>query len=875
MAGIWVRSGTVTLTNGSKKVTGSGTAWSTGTNKVTKGCAFIYNNIEYEVDYINSDTELYLVDTYNGTTASGLSYRIQIVVTDTIPELSSRIAAALAYWNSQAGNLQSLVLGSGNVTLTAPDGTQVVVPSYANMQQKDALLTALAALTTATDKLPYFTGVDTVAQTTLTEFARTLLDDTDAAAMLATLGVTKASTTETNTRTAADRVVTPAGLNAVVPYTPSVNPSLDLVFSNQKYKYYAGANGLTETSDMTSLITFTRSTIATYFDAMGVMKQAAVNQPRIDYDPSSGECKGLLIEESRTNLLLYANRTSSAGGYPEWDAACGAITEPNKGISPDGLMNAIRYTPTIGSTASWLAELVTVVAGKQYCYSVYLKDDGGRYANIGFYGTTDVDNWVRFNLATGAIDSYVGSVAKTAFISPVGDGWYRCTVVFTPTGVASFQVNVRHSGWTGDGTAGFLCWGAQLEAGSFPTSFINSADTWTGRASTASYIGSNGLIQQAASGVARNATYEYDKEGVLRPTGLLLEKAATNLLLYSEQLNSWTKGNATVTTDATVAPDGNSTADKIVESTTNSTHVVAQSTVGAAATRYTLSCYAKPAERGWITLQVYDGVGYFTAFFDLVNIATGAKSAGSTTRIKRSANGFARCELTFTTNTGVSSITSNILAATGDNIATYLGDGASGVYVWGAQLAVGGYATSYIQTTSAQVTRAADTSSSAQTTRATDVATISGTNFAQLVKQYEGSVVTEVYNPSTVVGDSLGITRGVACLSDGTEANKIRVAVDAGQTTQTRKNSVDQSTQMIGAVSIGNHKTAISYKTNNVDSAVDGVAGVTDTSANIPFVTQLDVGRGAVTGGILNGHIKRIRYYPKALSSTELQAMTA
>ena len=187
MAGIWVRAGTVTLTNGSKKVTGSGTAWNTGTNKVTKGCAFIYNNIAYEVDYINSDTELYLVDTYGGTTASGLSYRIQIAVTDTIPELASRIATALAYWNGQAGNLQSLVLGSGNVTLTAPDGTQVVVPSYSNMQPKDALLTALAALTTAADKLPYFTGVDTVNQTPLTSFARKLLSCATSTEVLDTL----------------------------------------------------------------------------------------------------------------------------------------------------------------------------------------------------------------------------------------------------------------------------------------------------------------------------------------------------------------------------------------------------------------------------------------------------------------------------------------------------------------------------------------------------------------------------------------------------------------------------------------------------------------------------------------------------------------
>ena len=187
MAGIWVRAGTVTLTNGSKKVTGSGTAWNSGTNKVTKGCAFIYNNIEYEVDYINSDTELYLVDTYGGTTGSGLSYRIQIAVTDTIPELASRIATALAYWNGQAANLQALTTGSGNVTLTAPDGTQVVVPAYSSMQSKDTLLTALAALTTTADKLVYFTGPDTVEQTPLTSFARKLLSCATSTEVLDTL----------------------------------------------------------------------------------------------------------------------------------------------------------------------------------------------------------------------------------------------------------------------------------------------------------------------------------------------------------------------------------------------------------------------------------------------------------------------------------------------------------------------------------------------------------------------------------------------------------------------------------------------------------------------------------------------------------------
>ena len=187
MAGIWVRSGTIALTGGSKKVTGTGTAWNSGLNKVTKGCALKHNNIDYEVDYVNSDTEFYLVDAYNGATVSGQAYRIQIAVTDTIPELSSRIAQALAYWNGQGANLQLMMSGGGNVTLTLPDGTQVTVPAWGNMQPKDALLTALAALTTAADKLVYFTGPDTVEQTPLTSFARKLLSCATSTEALGTL----------------------------------------------------------------------------------------------------------------------------------------------------------------------------------------------------------------------------------------------------------------------------------------------------------------------------------------------------------------------------------------------------------------------------------------------------------------------------------------------------------------------------------------------------------------------------------------------------------------------------------------------------------------------------------------------------------------
>lgn len=900
MAGIWVRSGTIALTSGSKKVTGTGTSWNSGLNKVTKGCALKHNNIDYEVDYVNSDTELYLVDTYAGATLSGQAYRIQVAITDTIPELSSRIAQALAYWNGQAGNLQLMMSGSGNVTLTFPDGTQVTIPAWGNMQPKDGLLTAIAALTTSADKLFYATGADAVAMTTLSAkgreliddadssamlttlgvstFIKSLLDDTDAAAALGTLGITKASLAETNSRLAADRVVTPAGLNAVVPYAPTINPTLDLDFAKQKYRWYAGASGLTESSTP-SLMTFTRSSIATYFDAMGVMKQAAVDTPRINYDPATGECKGLLIEESRTNLLTYSK---SVAGWAS-DSSTSPESINNAGLNIDGTLTA--WMIPLNATSRNQRNYTITADTNSYTFSCYVKAlQANAIVNFGPCGIGGVSTSIStFTFATATLSGGAGSSVTNA-----GNGWYKISRTYVNNGSGTvFIVNVLADPLTN----GMVLFGpAQLEVGAFPTSYIQSAETWTARASTATYLDANGVVQTAASGVARSNAYDYDSDGVLRPIGLLLESAATNLLLYSEQLDNaiWTKTNVTITANATTAPDGTITADKITESASTGIHEVTQAFSISTDTYVSAKILLKKAERNYAVIRLS---GNSKRAACVVDLTTGAytvtnwnNTLNTSVSVTLRPDGWVRVVLTSLSNYATTPGWNLIMVSPADSFVdatsvagsgySYTGDGTSGIYMWAAQVENNKYATSYIQTTSAQVTRVADKSTSAQATRAADIALITQANTSLWINSREGSLVS-ISDSNYIAGS--GVTASSVCsLDDGTTNNRISLFA-AGSVTLTEivTGGVAQASLQQAGVSVGvKRKAALGYAKDSFVSSADGSASVSDTSGTVPNVKQLRLGK-ILSGGQLNGHIRSLKYYPKALSSTELQAMTA
>lgn len=179
--------------------------------------------------------------------------------------------------------------------------------------------------------------------------------------------------------------------------------------------------------------------------------------------------------------------------------------------------------------------------------------------------------------------------------------------------------------------------------------------------------------------------------------------AGRNMLRASQALENavWTKTSATVTADATAAPDGTTTADKFVEAAANAQHILIQNALGtvAAGARVVFSVYLKAAER---TLAVFalTNTGAFTSFrtglFDLAaGTAGGTSGSGTTQQIASVGAGWYRCTITAPADQAGGLQPRIYLSTTNISAAAYLGDGSSGIYAWGAQVEVGDASTPY------------------------------------------------------------------------------------------------------------------------------------------------------------------------------------
>jgi hypothetical protein len=174
----------------------------------------------------------------------------------------------------------------------------------------------------------------------------------------------------------------------------------------------------------------------------------------------------------------------------------------------------------------------------------------------------------------------------------------------------------------------------------------------------------------------------------------------TNLLTYSKSFDNaaWVKQQATVTANATTAPDGTTTADKLIATAVTNVHQMYPNSASVSSgSVYTYSIYAKAAELNRCELQFNSGAGSFgtsvAAAFRLDTGVVASVSSGSSAAIEAVGGDWYRCSLT----TPAASVTGSIVALVqlANTAESFLGDGTSGMFFWGAQLEASAAASAY------------------------------------------------------------------------------------------------------------------------------------------------------------------------------------
>jgi hypothetical protein len=638
----------------------------------------------------------------------------------------------------------------------------------------------------------------------------------DAAAASATSASNSASTATTQagiaTTQATNAATSAAQASAVAlgnePVRHSVRPSLLLDFANTK--------------TLDPRITFTRASTGTFYD-------------------------GKTVAKAEENLVLHSEAFDNA----LWTKVNSTVTA-NSTAAPDGTTTADTFTATSGTVSPYLLQNSSLAAAtRTVTASIYAKKNTHDFFQV-WISNGGTESYANFNLNTGVVGS-AGSGVTNHTIQNIGNGWYRCSFTFVPTtlniltcpAIIGSATATRLQTFSAAGTESVFIWGAQFEERA-----NLSAYTATTTQAITNYIP---VLLTAAAGVARFEHNPVTGESL----GLEIEEQRTNLFTYSEQFDNaaWAKSNATITANTNIAPDGTQTAELLNGTTIGNNQITQLQTKASSAITYTFSCYLKAYTSTVATLVLSDNItGEAAVQFNLSAGTAGSVSAGTWTSgsatITAVGNNWYRCTLTAT-----SPVNTGLLPCIRLGTAT-------SVFIWGAQLEAGAFATSYIPTVASQVTRSADSAS------------MTGTNFSSWYRTDEGTLYAESRTISTAVSG-----RGIVSINDGTANNVIQTynsttggvyEVVVGGTTQASATVASTNTANVS------NKRSLAYKTDNSRFYTTAGSSALDTSCRVPTVTQLVFGRvnGAAAGSEFNGCISKLAYYPLRLVDAELSSLT-
>lgn len=429
MAGVWKRDGTVAVTNGNKKVTGTGTTFADTKNGVAKGhlfCITSGTSVDfYEVDYVVSNTELYLVQAYRGTTATGKAYEVITTFSDSVPEFARRLTATLSAYQQQSDAFQALLTSTATtIEVTAPDGTkQTLIPWKRVTSEGEGQATR----------------------------AKAEADKAQAAASLAV------------------NVVRDAAMPLPDVWAPLSDSLRLLTGHGREVKVGDDVVG--------RYVTIARATTAWYFDKSGVLRQAAINEPRF-------EAEGLLIEGPSKNLHKFSwfDGTYRADQVA-YNVNYSAVADSNFSFTV-GRFSRDATT----ATHTFVNRNVGASAGT-YCACALVKDAGAGSAEVWLRDQIANGNFSRTNLnfQTGQVVHAQGGNFTQCAGGAIKkeNGWWLVWAAGTIPADATLQnqVYVKNSaGEAGSDAEAILCAFTQIEAASFPSSYIHTTGAGADRA---------------------------------------------------------------------------------------------------------------------------------------------------------------------------------------------------------------------------------------------------------------------------------------------------------------------------------------------------------------------------------------------------------
>lgn len=473
------------------------------------------------------------------------------------------------------------------------------------------------------------------------------------------------------------------------------------------------------------------------------------------------------------------------------------------------------------------------------------------------------------NKALEAANSAAAAAASAgATLWVTGTNYTAPAVVISPTNFAAYRTTTSGTSSTDPAADTSGRWVSAMlpsaEALSMPTvrpvllfDFLNSGHIdprlTIGRASTKSRTGPNGKVQTLP---AHAMAVEYNgATGAER--GLLVERAATNLVTYSAAIDNaaWTKVNTTITTSAGTSPDGSANACKVVPSASNANHHVYQA--ASASAPMVVSLRAAAAGYNWLRLDF--GGGGRCAYFNLSTGAVGTTVGGVTATIKPiGPSGWYECSISHpSTYDGFMGFS----CGAADNFGfSYSADGASGVLVWGAQAETGSLSSSYIATAGATASRSADR------------VALAGPAYTNAIGSNEMTVLVAL--------DYRGIhteSRGLVELANAARTHEIVIDIPANYSNV--RGYVYTAGAVVAtfsaALTVGRNVVALAVAADNVAFVTAGTAVQTDSVAAMPLVNS-----DGCLGGVLsaagyeyNDAIELVAIYNKRISNAELQAL--